>query len=93
MAACWLVRAWVPLVARSFTSGLQDEDKARLEEQLKAGGAAVVAMADDFEVEPTQAELSRLGGTVENFAVPEETSEQLEEAQPAEEQPAAPASE
>jgi len=67
--------------------GLQDEDKARLEEHLKAGGAVVVAMADDFEVEPTKAELSSLGGTVENYEVPEETAEQLEAA------PEAPAAE
>jgi uncharacterized membrane protein len=58
--------------------GLQDADKARLEEHIKGGGAAVVVMADDFEVEPTKAELSSLGGTVENYEVPEETVEQLE---------------
>ena len=73
--------------------GLQDEDKARLEEYLKAGGAAVVAMADDFEVEPTKAELSSLGGTVEAYQVPEEQAEELEtvpaEAAPAEATPAA----
>ena len=58
--------------------GLQDEDKARLEEHLKAGGAAVVVMADDFEVEPTKAELSSLGGTVEDYQVSDEAMEQLE---------------
>lgn len=72
--------------------GLSDADYARVEEHLKAGGAAIVAMADDFEVEPTQAELSSLGGTVENYAIPEETAEQLDaaaEAAPAEQPEAA----
>jgi uncharacterized membrane protein len=60
--------------------GLSDEDKSRLEDHLKSGGAAVVAMADEDEVEPTSAELSRLGGTVENFQVPAEHVEQLDNA-------------
>jgi len=60
--------------------GLTDADKERLEQHLMVGGAAVVVMADDFEVEPTQAELARLGGRVENYAVPEETVVQVEEA-------------
>ena len=58
--------------------GLSDEDKARLEDHIKGGGAIVVAMADDFEVEPTKAELSSLGGTVEDYQVPDEAMEQLE---------------
>ena len=35
-------------------------------------------MADDFEVEPTKAKLSSLGGTVEAYQVPEEHAEELE---------------
>jgi uncharacterized membrane protein len=60
--------------------GLSDADKARLEEHLKAGGGAVVAMADEDEVTMTSEEFARLGGTVENFVVPAEHVEQLEAA-------------
>jgi hypothetical protein len=49
-----------------------------LEDHIKGGGAIVVAMADDFEVEPTKAELVSLGGTVEDYQVPDEAMEQLE---------------
>ena len=49
--------------------GLSDEDKARLEERLKQGGAAIVVMADEDEVKPTQAELTSLGGQVEDYMV------------------------
>lgn len=57
--------------------GLSDADKARLEDHLKNGGAAVVAMADEDEIGPTKAELSKLGGTVEEYQVPAEHVEQL----------------
>jgi uncharacterized membrane protein len=60
--------------------GLSDADKARLEDHIKGGGAVVVVMADDLEVEPTKAELNSLGGTVENYQVPDEAMEQLETA-------------
>lgn len=60
--------------------GLTDADKDRLEQYLQNGGAAVVVMADDFEVEPAKAELASLGGLVENYEVPEETVEQVGEA-------------
>ncbi len=80
--------------------GLSDEDKSRLEDHLKNGGAAVVAMADEDEVAMTSEELTRLGGTVENFQVPAEHVEQLEAAtdvvtgdEAAEETPAADAAE
>lgn len=58
--------------------GLSDADKERLEEHLKGGGAAVVVMSDEVEVYPTSAELTRLGGKVEHFQVPEETMEVVE---------------
>jgi uncharacterized membrane protein len=61
--------------------GLSDEDKTRLEDHLKSGGAAVVVMADGDEVDPTQAELSKLGGAVENYVVPEENTEKLDAAE------------
>ena len=60
--------------------GLSDEDKVRLEEHLKQGGAAVVAMADADEVAMTEEEFVRLGGTPENYVVPAEQVEQLEAA-------------
>jgi predicted flap endonuclease-1-like 5' DNA nuclease len=59
--------------------GLKDADKARLETHLRAGGAVVVVMADAGEVAPTMAEISHLGGKVENYEVPEVTVVQMEE--------------
>ena len=53
--------------------GLSDDDRAHLEQRLQDGAAALVVMGDEDEVEPTQAELARIGGEVENFQVPEET--------------------
>ncbi|HMN30968.1 MAG TPA: DUF1269 domain-containing protein, partial [Caldilineaceae bacterium] len=47
--------------------GLTDADKARLEEHLRQGGAALVAMADDEEVAATTKELVSLGGKVEDY--------------------------
>ena len=61
--------------------GLTDADKARLEEHLKKGGAALVAMADENEVEATTKELVGLGGKVEDYKVPEEVMEKVETAQ------------
>jgi len=58
---------------------LTDADKERLELHLQDGGAALVVMADENEVEPTKAELARLGSKVEDYQVPEETMEQVEE--------------
>jgi uncharacterized membrane protein len=60
--------------------GLSDEDKRRLEAQLRSGQAALVAMADEDELAPTKAELTRLGGTVEDYVVPPETISQVESA-------------
>jgi len=61
--------------------GLTDEDKARLEQRLSTGSAALVVMAADDEVEPTKTELAALGGEVEAYRVPEETMVQVEAAQ------------
>ena len=68
--------------------GLSDADKARLMKHFQDGGAALAVMVDDFEVEPTKAEIAELGGDVENYRVPEEvmrevaeTHEAIEEAQ------------
>lgn len=59
--------------------GLSDADRDRLEQYLQGGGAAVVVMADEDEVAPAAVELARLGGQAEDYAVPEETIEQVEE--------------
>jgi uncharacterized membrane protein len=60
--------------------GLSDKDRQRLEAHLKDGGAALVVMADEDEVEPTKAELANLGGTPEDYQVPEKTMEQVDQA-------------
>jgi uncharacterized membrane protein len=61
--------------------GLSDADKARLEDHLKEGGAVVVAMADEDEVAATREELTGLGGTVEDYEIPEESMEKVEAAE------------
>jgi uncharacterized membrane protein/predicted flap endonuclease-1-like 5' DNA nuclease len=58
---------------------MSDEDRARLEAHLKNGGAALAVMADDFEVEPTKAEIASLGGGVEHYAMPDEVLDEIEE--------------
>jgi len=60
--------------------GMEDEDKERLMQHLKDGGAALAVMADDEEVEPTKFELLSLNGEVESYTVPGETMEELEAA-------------
>jgi uncharacterized membrane protein len=61
--------------------GLSDADKARLEEHLQKGGAALVVMADEDEVAPAKAELEKLGADVESYEVPEETVDKAEAAE------------
>ena len=51
-----------------------------LEKHLQDGGAALVVMADEDEVKPTKSELSGLGGTVEDYQVPEETMDKVDQA-------------
>jgi uncharacterized membrane protein len=58
--------------------GLTDDDEARLQKHLAGGGAALVAMADEDEVEATSAQLTSLGGTVENYEIPDETMQKVE---------------
>ncbi len=59
--------------------GMTDADRARLEDHLKNGGAALAVMADDFEVEPTKAEIAALGGAVEHYTLPDDTLADLDE--------------
>ena len=60
--------------------GMTDEDREQLAANLRNGGAVLIVMADDFEVEATKAEMVRSGGTVEAYTVPEETIEAITEA-------------
>lgn len=59
--------------------GMTDEDRARLEDHLRGGGAALAVMADDPEVEATKAEIAALGGAVENYLIPDEVMDEFEE--------------
>ena len=59
--------------------GLDDADQARLTKHLQDGGAALAVMADDFEVEPTKAEIALLGGDVEHYTVPDEVMREVAE--------------
>jgi uncharacterized membrane protein len=61
--------------------GLSDADWENLERKLKTGEAALVVMADPDEVAATKAELATLGGTVEDYQVPDATMEQVEQAE------------
>jgi uncharacterized membrane protein len=60
--------------------GMSDEDKARLEDHLKNGGAALAVMASADEEAATRKELASMGGEIESFDVPSETVDALEEA-------------
>lgn len=60
--------------------GLSDADWNNLERKLKTGEAALVVMADADQVAATKDELSGLGGAVEEYQVPEETMEKVDQA-------------
>lgn len=60
--------------------GMEDEDKERLVRHLQDGGAALAVMVDDEEIEATKFQLLSLGGSVENYLVPDETMDELDEA-------------
>ncbi|MCB9160865.1 MAG: DUF1269 domain-containing protein [Caldilineaceae bacterium] len=49
--------------------GLTDEAAAQVKQHLTDGGAALVVLCDDFEVEPTMAQLKAAGGKVQGFGV------------------------
>jgi len=57
--------------------------------KLRAGGAALVVMADDFEVAATKAEMVRNGATVETYDMPAETAQAITEAAAAQAEAAA----
>jgi uncharacterized membrane protein len=60
--------------------GMSDEDREKMAANLRTGGAVLVAMADDFEVDETEAEMVRLGGSVTSYVLPEETRAAVTEA-------------
>ena len=61
--------------------GLSDDDKSQLEDKLKSGGAALVVMASDDEVQATKDFLNNLNeGEVQDFQVPDDSTQKLEEA-------------
>lgn len=61
--------------------GLSDADKTKLETHLKQGGAALVAMASDDEVQATKSFLNTLNdGEVEDFQVPDDSAQKLDDA-------------
>jgi len=61
--------------------GLTDDDKSQLEEKLKSGGAALVVMASDDELEATKQFLNGLNeGEVQDYQVPDDSAQKLEDA-------------
>jgi uncharacterized membrane protein len=68
--------------------GMTDEDRARMADKLRGGGAALAVMADDFEVAATKAEMTRYGGTPESYGIPEATVKSIATAVVAQEEAA-----
>jgi uncharacterized membrane protein len=61
--------------------GLTDADKSQLEDKLKNGGAALVVMASDDEVQATKDFLNNLNeGEVQDYQVPNDSVDKLENA-------------
>ena len=61
--------------------GLSDADKSKLEDHLKQGGAALVAMASDDEIQATKTFLNSLNdGEVQDFQVPDDSAQKLDDA-------------
>jgi uncharacterized membrane protein len=49
--------------------GLTDANMEKVQARLDAGGAALVVLCDDFEIEPTMEQLRAAGGEVHSFGV------------------------
>lgn len=61
--------------------GLTDDAKTKLEDHLKNGGAALVVMASDDEVQATKAFLNNLNeGEVQDYQVPDDGVQKLQDA-------------
>lgn len=61
--------------------GLTDADKSQLEDRLQSGGAALVIMASDDEVQATKNFLNGLNeGEVQDYQAPDDSAQKLEDA-------------
>lgn len=60
--------------------GMDDAEKARLEEHLKGGGAALAVMTNAHDVSAVRDKLGFLGGESATYAVPTEVVAELEAA-------------
>jgi uncharacterized membrane protein len=60
--------------------GVSDTDRDELTANLRAGGAALVVMADDFETDATKRQMASTGGKAEAYEMPAETIEAITEA-------------
>ena len=58
--------------------GMTDEDRAKLEQHLKDGGAALVVMMDSDEMESTISELTKLDAEVATYNVPQQVLDDIE---------------
>jgi uncharacterized membrane protein len=59
--------------------GVSKEDMHAIGESLDQGKAALAVLCDDHEVAPLSAELTRLGGTITDYTVPEDVVTQTEQ--------------
>jgi uncharacterized membrane protein len=57
--------------------GMSDAEQAEMLDNLRTGAVALAVMADDFEVEATQAQMIYLGGKAQVYVVPEQAAEAL----------------
>ncbi len=60
--------------------GLTESAMEDIKQRLQAGGAALVVLADDFEMEPTFEELKKAGGEVQSYGVSAAVLEALSQA-------------
>lgn len=64
--------------------GMDDDEKARLEEHLKDGGAALAVMTNKHDILPVHEKLGFLGGEVASYTVPTEVVAELDASEDAE---------
>jgi uncharacterized membrane protein len=59
--------------------GVSKEQMRAIGDSLDQGKAALAVLCDDYEVAPLSAELTRLGGTITDYAVPQDVVAQTEQ--------------
>ncbi len=64
--------------------GMDDDEKARLEEHLKDGGAALAVMTNKHDILPVSEKLGFLGGEVASYTIPTEVVAELDASEEAE---------